>query len=314
MTTLPRTLLIVLPALLADVMAPDLVRAGLRVVLHGRDPYVPGDIDYVLSFRPPHGLLKSLTGLKAVLSLGAGVDGFLGDPDFPADVPLVRFIDPTLSQEMAQYVVLHVLLHHRQQRLLDEAQRARQWRQTLLPRRTSETRIGILGLGEIGNVCADHLLRLGFALSGWSRARRSLAGVRSYAGDEERDTFLAQSDVLVCLLPLTPETRGVLNARLFATLPKGAYVINVARGGHLVDDDLIQALDSGHLSGAALDVFHSEPLPPSSPLWSHPRIIVTPHVAAISDPAAGVQSVLDSIARLERGSVPAGLVDLHRGY
>jgi glyoxylate/hydroxypyruvate reductase A len=308
------TLLIVVQPVLADVLAPPLAEAGLTVLIHGRDSYSPDAIDYVLSFRPPPGLIRSLTRLKAVLSLGAGVDGFLNDPDFPRHLPLVRFVDPTLSQEMAQYVVMHVLIYHRRQPMFDEAQRAQQWRQILLPRRTAETRIGVLGLGEIGQVCAGHLRDLGFSVSGWSRMRKDIDGVVSFAGAGERDAFLAQSDILVCLLPLTPDTRGILNAALFAKLPRDAYVINVARGGHLVERDLIAAIDSGHLSGAALDVFESEPLPETNPLWAHPRIIVTPHVAAISDPAAGVASVLDTIRRVEKGEPLINVVDLARGY
>ncbi len=308
------TLLIVVPPVLADVLAPELTKAGLAVLVHGRDSYAPDAIDYVLSFRPPPGLLKSLTGLKVALSLGAGVDGFLSDPEFPRHVPLVRFVDHTLSQEMAQYVVMHVLLHHRRQRMFDDAQRANQWRQIMLPRRTEDTSVGILGLGEIGTVCAEHLRALGFTMSGWSRKPKAVAGIKGYAGEDERDAFLAQADILVCLLPLTPDTRGVLNAALFARLPRDAYVINVARGGHLIENDLIAAIDNGHLAGATLDVFQAEPLPPTSPLWRHPKIVCTPHVAAISDPAAGIASVLDTIRRSENGAPLVNVVDITRGY
>lgn len=313
MTARP-TLLIVLPPILANHMAGILGKANLTVLVHGRDSYAPETIDYALSFRPPPGLLKTLTGLKAVLSLGAGVDGFLADPEFPHAVPLVRFVDDTLSQEMAQYIVMHVLLHHRAQRLFDVAQRDHQWKQILLPRRTEETRVGILGLGEIGTVAAKHLVALGFSVSGWSRTAKAVDGVTSFSGAAQLDAFLAQSDVLVCVLPLTDETRGILNAATFAKLPKDAYVINVARGGHVIEDDLIAAIDRGHLSGAALDVFQIEPLPQTSPLWAHPKIAVTPHIAAISDPDAGARSVLDSIARIERGETPLNVVDLSRGY
>lgn len=295
-------------------MTGSLRDGGLDVFVHGEESYAPGQIDYALSFRPPRGLLKTLTNLKAILSLGAGVDGFFADPELPVRVPLVRFVDRTLSQEMAQYVVLHVLLHHREQRMYDAAQREHRWAQQLLPRRTEDTRIGFLGLGEIGTVCAQHLRALGFTLSGWSRSPKTVEGVKNFAGADRLDAFLAQSDVLVCLLPLTQDTRGILNAATFAKLPKGAFVINVARGGHLIEDDVIAAIDSGHLSGAALDVFQTEPLPATSPLWAHPKITVTSHVAAISDPAAGIQSVLRSIALLERGETPEHVVDLSRGY
>jgi glyoxylate/hydroxypyruvate reductase A len=308
------TLLIVLQPILANHMATLLAKSDVTVMVHGRDEYDPDAIDYVLSFRPPPGLLKTFPELKALLSLGAGVDGFFADPDFPKRVPLVRFVDETLSQEMAQYIVMHVLIHHRAQRMFDAAQRENKWRQILLPRRTEDTRVGILGLGEIGAVAARHLKGLGFSVSGWSRTKKTVEGVTSFAGEEKLDAFLEESDVLVCVLPLTPHTRGILNAKAFAKLPKGAFVINVARGGHLIEEDLIAAIDSGHLSGAALDVFQIEPLPETSPLWAHPKIAVTPHVAAISDPAAGVRSVLDSIARCERGEPLLNVVDMSRGY
>jgi glyoxylate/hydroxypyruvate reductase A len=308
------TVLVAVTPILANAVAPALAAAGHRVVRHGHDAFSPDEIDCVVSFRPPHGLLRSLPNLRCALSLGAGVDGFLSDPEYPQHVPLVRFVDPTLSQEMAQFVVMHVLLQHRRQRFFDDAQAAGEWRQIMLPRRTEDTRVGILGMGEIGGVCAGHLVRLGFSVRGWSRSGRAIEGVNSFAGEAEREAFLAGADILVCLLPLTPDTRGILGARLFARLPQGAFVINVARGGHLVDEDLIAALESGHLSGAVLDVFHTEPLPASSPLWRHPKVVVTPHIAAITDPAAGVASVLESLRRLESGEPFINVVDTARGY
>jgi glyoxylate/hydroxypyruvate reductase A len=163
-------------------------------------------------------------------------------------------------------------------------------------------------------VVASHLVPLGFTVNGWSRAPREVEGVHNFAGAEQRDAFLSQSDILVCLLPLTVDTSGIMNAAFFAGLPKGAFVINVARGGHLVDDDLIAALDAGHLSGAALDVFHIEPLPPGSPLWRHPKITVTPHIAAISDPDAGARYMIDCIRLAEAGKPLPNVVDLTRGY
>jgi glyoxylate/hydroxypyruvate reductase A len=307
-------LLLSAPAYWAQIWSGPLGRANLDFAVHGRDRYPPGDIHYALSFRPPPGLLNSLPNLKVVFSLGAGVDGFLADPSYPREIPLVRFVDETLSREMAQYVVMHVLAFHRNQRALDAAQRAGQWLQARIPRRTEETQIGILGLGEIGSFTAERLRDLGFPVAGWSRSRKRLLGVESFAGPAEFPAFLAQSDILVCLLPLTPETQGVLNARTFAMLPNGAYIINAARGAHQVEADIIRGIDSGHLSGATLDVFETEPLPDSSPLWGHPKITITPHIAAISDPDAAVRMVVDGIARFERGEPLVNLVDLDRGY
>ena len=291
-----------------------LAGGNVRVLIEGQDSYAPNDIDYALGFRPRPGLLKSLPKLKAIFSLGAGIDGFLIDPEFPKHVPLVRFVDQTLSREMAQYIVMHVLIQHRAERMFAKAQSEAQWRQAMLARRTEDTRVGILGLGEIGSVAAARLRELGFAVSGWSRTRKTVEGVRSFAGAAELDAFLAQSDFLVCVLPLTRETRHILDARLFAKLPRGAYVINVARGGHLNEPDLIAALDSAHLSGATLDVFEIEPLPPASAIWRHPKIIATPHVAAITAPAVAARYVLDGIAAMERGETLTNIVDMERGY
>jgi len=308
------TLLLVVPVSWAGLWLPWLDQAGLNVLVHGRDSYVPKDIDYIQSFRPPHGLLKTFPNLKAIFSLGAGVDGFLSDPEFPRHVPLVRFVDPQLSTEMAQYVVMHTLLQHRRQRDFDAAQERGKWAQKVLPRRTADTRIGILGLGEIGTVAGERLRDLGFPVSGWSRSRKNVRGIESYAGKNEFEAFLRVSDFLVCLLPLTHETRGILNAATFSKLPEGAYVINVARGGHLIEQDLIASIDSGHLAGATLDVFQTEPLPESSPLWRHTKIIVTPHVAAITDPRIAARYVIAGIARSERGEMLENVVDTDREY
>jgi len=308
------TLLMLVPPHWAGFWMPWLGAAPLDVVVHGRDAYRAQDVDYALSFRPEPGLLKTLPNLKTVFSLGAGVDGFFADPEFPKAVPLVRFIDPQLSTEMAQYVVMHVLVQHRLAREFAVAQSESRWAQRVLPRKTADTRIGILGLGEIGTVAGERLRDLGFAVSGWSQTRKSVRGVESYAGDGEFASFLSVSDYLICLLPLTAKTRGILNADTFAKLPEGAYVINVARGGHVVESDLVAAIDSGHLSGATLDVFQTEPLPKESPFWLHPKVIVTPHIAAISDPKLAAAFVIDGIARAERGERHPNTVEIERGY
>jgi len=290
-------------------LAPD-----LRVLATGRDEYDPRDVDYVLSFRPKPGLLKSLPNLKFVFSIGAGVDGFFADPEYPKHIPLIRFVDRSLSVEMAQYIVMHALIHYRQQRMFDAQQKARQWRQEYIAKPARETRIGILGLGEIGTMAAERLRDLDFDMAGWSRTRKDVQGVKSFAGAGELGAFLARSDILVCVLPLTPETRHILNARTFAQLPREAFVINVARGGHLVEADLIASIDSGHLSGAALDVFETEPLPETSPLWTHPKITVTPHIAAISHPKIAAQQLIDCIRKERAGKKLDNLVDFERGY
>ena len=283
-------------------------------MLADRDSYRPEDIRYVAGFRPAPGFLKTLPKLRAVFSLGAGVDGFLRDPEFPRHLPLVRFVDPTLMHEMAQFVTMHVLIAHRGQRFFDTMQRQSKWQQRMLTKPSRETRIGILGLGDIGATIAGSLLQFDFQLLGWSRSRKAVPGVKSFAGQEELPQFLAQCDYCVCVLPLTDDTRGIMNADFFAKLPKDAFVINVARGGHLIEEDLIAALDSGHLSGAVLDVFQTEPLPESSPIWRHPKITATPHIAGITDPKMALAYVADCVARCEEGRPLENVVDLSKGY
>src|SRR3984957_10833109 len=234
------------------------------VLLAGKDAYKPEDIDYFVGFRPPHGFLKTLPRLKLIICFGAGVEGFLSDPEFPKAIPLVRFTDPSLAHEMAQYVTMHALIIHRHQRAFDQAQKDGVWRQ-LMMRAAGQTHIGILGLGEIGGTIAELLARYGFQLSGWSRTRKSIPGVKSFAGDGELNAFLGGCQILAAVLPQTPETIDLMDRDFFAQLPQGAWVINVARGTLLVEEDLIAALDSGHLAGAVLNVFRTEPLPPEHP-------------------------------------------------
>jgi glyoxylate/hydroxypyruvate reductase len=310
------TLLVVVPAFVAKLWTGPMAEYApwLKVVIHGQDAYKPEEVDYALGFRPPPGLFKTLPNLKVIFSLGAGVDGFLSDKDFPKQIPLVRFVDHTLSREMMHYVLLHTLMFHRTQRVFDRAQAQKQWAQMFPPRRTEDTRIGILGLGEIGTLAGERLRDLDFPVAGWSRTKKSVPGIKSFAGDGELEAFLGQSDILVCLLPLTPTTRHILNKKTFAQLPQGAFVINAARGGHLVEDDLIAAIDSGHLAGATLDVFETEPLPATSPIWTHPKITVTPHVAAMTDPRVASRYFADAIAGHMKGAKLDNLVDFERGY
>jgi glyoxylate/hydroxypyruvate reductase A len=282
--------------------------------LHGKDHYAPQQIDYFVGFRPPHGFLKGLPRIKAIFSLGAGVDGFLRDPEFPRHLPVVRFVDETLQREMAQYVTMHILIVHRMQRQFDAAQKESLWKQRMLARPTREVRVGILGLGDIGAVTAERLMMFDFQVIGWSRTKKDVPGVKSFAGPQELPPFLAQCDFLVCMLPLTPETEGILNAKLLAGLPQGAWLINVGRGGHGNEADILAALDSGQLGGAVLDVFQSEPLPPDSPFWTHPKVTVTPHIAGITDPRNAAAFVVDCVTRAQTGQPFSNVVDLNRGY
>ena len=273
----------------------------------------PAAIDYALVWRPEPGMLAALPNLKLILSLGAGVDHVLVDPQLPAGVPIVRLVDPYLTDAMSEFVVLQVLRLHRHDLDYRAQQQALIWRE-LSQKNAGERPVGILGFGEIGQDAARKLAHLGFLVSGWGRRERTIAGFGTFAGSAGLPRLLAQSEILVCLLPLTSGTRGILNARTFALLPRGAALVNAGRGGHLVEADLIPALDSGQLSAAALDVFQEEPLPPDHPFWRDPRILVTPHIAGTTNPATAAPIVLDTIRRFEEGRPLLNQVDPARGY
>ena len=271
------------------------------------------DVAYCIAWQPKPGSFARMKNLKVVFSMGAGVDGIVADTTYPRHIPLVRVVDDTLSQSMTEYVVYHVLYWHRRMHDFESLQRAKKWRQLAAPRANS-IRVGILGFGVLGQAAAKPLAAIGYQLSGWSATRKNVDGVKSFHGQEGLKPFLAQSDILVCLLPLTADTRGILNKETFAELPTGACVINCARGGHLIEEDLIASLDANHLRGATLDVFQTEPLPESSPLWSHPKVVITPHSAAMTDPKALMVSVANTIRHLDQGHPPENTVDFSRGY
>ena len=273
----------------------------------------PAEIDYALVWRPEPGLLASLPRLKLILSLGAGVDHILGDPELPPGIPIVRLIDPYLTDAMSEYVALQVLRLHRQDLDYQAQQRARIWHERD-QKNAAERPVGILGFGEIGQTAGRRLRALGFPVAGWSRRERNIEGFSTFAGPEGLSRLLARSEILVCLLPLTEATEGILCTRTFALLPKGAGLVNAGRGGHLVEEDLIPALDIGQLSAAALDVFRDEPLPPEHPFWGHPRIILTPHIAGITNPRTGAPIIADTIRDFESGRPLSNRVDPAQGY
>jgi glyoxylate/hydroxypyruvate reductase len=270
-------------------------------------------IDYALVWHPDPGLLASLPNLKLIVSLGAGIDHILRDPSLPLDVPILRLVDPHMTQAMCEYVALQVLRLHRQDIDYRAQQAAGEWRE-LTQKNTAERRVGILGFGTLGQAAGRTLRALGFAVTGWSRTAKTVPGFATYAGAAGLDHMLARSDILVCLLPMTPETENILNAGLFAQLPPGAGLVNAGRGRQLVEADLLGALDSGRLSAAVLDVFRDEPLPPDHPFWRHPRIVVTPHVAADTHPPTAAPIIAAAIHDLEAGRPVANLVDPRRGY
>jgi glyoxylate/hydroxypyruvate reductase A len=277
----------------------------------------PADIGYACAWHPPRGLLATLPNLKAVFSLGAGVDHLISDPALP-DVAVVRIVDPDLTMRMTEYVVLHVLLHHRRQRLYDAQQRERLWHEHEQPP-ASAVAVGVMGLGALGCDAARALARLGFRTAGWSRTPKALPGIETFHGQDGLEGFLRRTEILVCLLPATPATQGILRLELLRKLERhgaagGAYLINVGRGALQVDADILAALEEGALAGATLDVFPTEPLPAASPLWTHPRVTITPHNAAASDPRALVVNLLRQIDRLEAGLPLEHVVDRAVGY
>jgi glyoxylate/hydroxypyruvate reductase A len=271
------------------------------------------EIDFAVVWYPPPGLCARLPNLKAILSLGAGVDHALGDPHLPPDVPLVRLIDPALAEQMAEWVTMNVLRHHRNMPRYAEQQARAYWKRHDIPR-ASQRRVGLMGLGEMGGAAARALRPFGFPLAAWVARPRPWGEGEIFAGPERFEPFLARTDIVVCLLPLTAETRGILDAEAFARMPRGAAVINGARGGHVVAADLIAALDSGRISAATLDVFATEPLPAHDPLWRHPRVTVTPHAAAVTLAETAAREIAANIRRCRAGETMVGVVDPSRQY
>ena len=270
------------------------------------------DIDYALVWASPDGFLRELPALRVVFSLGAGVD-HLVDGELPCGIPLVRMVDPALTEGMVEFVLYQVLRHHRHMPAYERQQAVAEWR-THEQLRPGERRVGILGLGELGGACARALAGLGFDVAGFARSPRQIDGVRCFHGEEGFSAILARSDILVCLLPLTQSTRGILDAAALAQLPRGAVVINAARGPHVVDEDLLRALAEGRVGHAVLDVFDTEPLPADHPYWQHPRVTVTPHIASLTNPETGARHVAEGIRRDRIGEPPQHVVDPSRGY
>ena len=270
-------------------------------------------IAMALSWKHPAGALKNFANLKAIASLGAGVDHLFKDPDLPAHLPLTRIVDHSMAQSMREYVALAALQHCRQLDQYTRDQQLHRWKPRL-PLLPAHTPVGILGMGQLGLAVAQTLLQLGFAVAGWSRSLKTIEGVQSFVGPSGLEEMLAQSRILVCLLPLTTETRGILNAQTFVQLPRGAYLIQAARGEHLVEPDLLAALDDGRLSGACLDVFEEEPLPAEHLFWDHPRIRITPHVSSLTNPKKVVPQLVANYRRLLNGEPLRHCIDPVRRY
>jgi glyoxylate/hydroxypyruvate reductase A len=295
----------------------DAVCADRPVALMPDAGVDPAAVHYAAVWKPVPGELRAFSNLRVIFNLGAGVDALMADNSLP-DVPLVRVAVPDLTGRMTEYVVLHVLMHHRQELYLRQSQAAKVW----APRfqwPAGALTVGIMGLGTLGADAADALRRIGFRVVGWSRSPRAIAGVACFHGTAGMDAFLRQTDILVCLLPLTPDTRGILDRGIFERLHRGSplgapVLVNAGRGGLQNEADILACLDDGTLGAASLDVFVQEPLPADSPFWTHPRVVLTPHNAADTDPDEISKYVAAQIARFEAGGALENLVDRGRGY
>jgi len=272
------------------------------------------EVGYVMVWEPPKGWLATFPNLEIVFSSGAGVDHITSDPDWPSQLPLVRMGGTEMAQRMAEYIVWSALSLLRETRDFALGQAAREWRYKEVARNATEVKVGIMGLGNLGVASGAMLRAVGFQTLGWSRTRKTITGMECFAGENEFETFLSQSDILVCLLPATSETRGILNARSLACLPKGAGLISAGRGQHVIELDLIAALDTSHLQGAVLDVFETEPLDPASALWAHPAITITPHIASTPSRQDKANYVAQSIARFKENKSLQNVFVPDRGY
>ncbi len=270
----------------------------------------PNEIDYAVTWKHPKGLFNNYSNLEVIASIGAGVDHIISDPEIPKDIVITRVVDEQLTKDMSAFVLALVLdkmrnisLHHAEKK----------WNP--LPYQTlEEEQIGIMGLGVLGKAAALTLAKNGLKVSGWSKSKKHIEGVSTYNGKNGLNDFLKNTSILICLLPLTSETENILSKELFEKLPNGAYLINIARGQHLVEQDLLEMLDKEHLSGASLDVFRTEPLPEEHPFWKHPKVHVSPHIASVTDPKKVVSQLMENYDRLQNDKPMKNVVELEKEY
>jgi len=284
----------------------------LRVV-HGDEAHDPADIHYALVWKAPPGFFDRMKNLRLIVNLGAGVDSLVGREDLPADVPITRITDPNMARMMAGYVLFATLRYARDIPYFEAAQRRGEWAYRH-PRSPETVRVAVLGLGELGACAARELSRQGLTVLGWSRSPRRIEGIECHAGMASLDTVLSRADILVVMLPLTPETHGLLDRERLLRLPRGAALINVARGALVDQAALTDLLRSGHLGCATLDVFEREPLPPGDPLWAMENVLITPHLASVAIPASAAEQIADNVLRVSQALPPVNRVDAARGY
>lgn len=271
------------------------------------------DIDFALVWKPPKGVLRKFHKLKLIVNLGAGIDAIAADETLPRHVPIARLIDKGQIDMMTQYVLMAVLRHHRNVVDFERARRDRTWRY-IHPKESRECRVGVMGLGHMGAEAARALKALDFDVVGWSRGGRDVPGIGTFAGDEGLGDFLKGLDVLVAMLPGTAETKGLIDRKFLARMPRGVKIVNVGRGSTVVEADLIDALNSGHVSEATLDVFEVEPLPADSPLRDMDQVLITPHLAGCTVPRTAAMNVVENCRRVLAGDAPENVIDLARGY
>lgn len=273
----------------------------------------PGEIEAAIVWKAPQGELRKYPNLKLIINLGAGVDSIVQDRSLPAGIPIVRIADPDMSRMMAQFVLAAVLRHYRDFVSFARAQKERRWHY-IHPREAPTCSVGVMGLGNLGAMAASELARQGFNVAGWARSPKSIDGVESFHGRSGLAPFLARTEILAVMLPLTPETEGILDARALGLLPRGAKLINVGRGRLVDEAALIAAIRSGQIAEATLDVFHTEPLPPDSPLWAFDQVLVTPHLASVAIPRTAARQVAENLRRVKAGEPLINVVDPQRGY
>ncbi|WP_144113294.1 2-hydroxyacid dehydrogenase [Paraburkholderia sp. BCC1886] len=297
----------------------DIWKAALQThlpdlrVLNSHEVEDPEDIHFALVWKPPAGFFAKMKNLKLIVILGAGADTLTGRDDLPEHVPVTRISDPHMARMMAGYVLFSTLRHARDIPFFEAAQRRGEWAYRH-PRNPEDIRVAVLGLGELGSRAALELQRQGFDVLGWSRNPRQLDGVRCHAGMDSLDTVLSQADILVIMLPLTRDTRGLLTRERLMRLPRDAAVINVARGAIVDQQALTALLQSGHIGAATLDVFEREPLPPADPLWKMPNVLITPHLSSVAIPGSAAKQIADNLLRVTNGEPVNDRVDLRRGY
>lgn len=294
------------------VEALERIHPGLEIIIYP-EAHDKSKVEYALTWNHPRGLFTNYPNLKVISSIGAGVDHIIKDPSLPKSVIITRVIDDHLQQDMADFVLGLVLDHIRNLSFHKEMELAQEWKPKSYVR-PQNVNIGIMGLGILGSYVADTLLKNRFNVCGWTRTRKDAETIDSYCGEKDLDSFLKDSQILICLLPLTPETEGILNKELFEKLPINAYLINVARGEHLAEHDLLEMIDNGHLSGASLDVFHEEPLPIEHPFWKHSKIKITPHIASKTNPVSVAPQIIENYKRMLNNEPLLNIVELDKGY